>query len=61
MCGRTTALTDFNAFVATVQGRVRRALIPVAGVDAARQATIDALVHVWRDWDRVRAMANPTG
>lgn len=51
----------FAAFVDEVGGRVRRALVPVAGVDAARDATTDALVHVWRQWDRVRAMANPAG
>lgn len=56
-----TVLTGFDAFVADVQGRVRRALTPVAGPDAARQATIDALVHVWTDWERVRVMDNPAG
>jgi RNA polymerase sigma factor (sigma-70 family) len=56
-----TVLTDFDAFVSEVQGRVRRALVPVAGAEAARQATVDALVHVWGDWERVRGMANPAG
>jgi RNA polymerase sigma factor (sigma-70 family) len=51
----------FAAFVDDVGGRVRRALVPVAGPEAARDATTDALVHVWRQWDRVRAMANPAG
>lgn len=52
---------EFAAFVDEVGGRVRRALVPVAGPDAARDATTDALVHAWRQWDRVRAMANPAG
>lgn len=56
-----TAEADFDAFVAEVEGRVRRALVPVAGAEAARDATADALVHAWRRWDRVRAMANPAG
>lgn len=51
----------FAAFVDEVGGRVRRALVPVAGAEGARDATTDALVHVWRQWDRVRAMANPAG
>lgn len=54
-------LTGFDALVAEVQGRVRRALTPVAGPDAARQATVDALVHVWANRERVRAMDNPAG
>lgn len=53
--------SDFDAFVAEVEGRVRRALIPVAGTDAARDATVDALVHAWKRWDRVQTMANPAG
>jgi DNA-directed RNA polymerase specialized sigma24 family protein len=51
----------FDAFVAEVEARVRRALVPVAGPDAARDATTDALVHAWRQWPRVAAMANPAG
>jgi DNA-directed RNA polymerase specialized sigma24 family protein len=55
------AADAFDAFVADVEPRVRRALIPVAGADAARDATTDALVHAWRRWDRVRTMGNPAG
>jgi DNA-directed RNA polymerase specialized sigma24 family protein len=51
----------FDAFVAEVEPRVRRALIPVAGAEAACDATTDALVHAWRRWDRVRTMGNPAG
>jgi DNA-directed RNA polymerase specialized sigma24 family protein len=56
-----TTAGDFGAFVDEVGPRVRRALVPVAGPEAARDATTDALVHAWRQWDRVRAMANPAG
>ena len=55
------AIRDFDTFVVEVQDRVRRALIPLAGSDAARQATIDGLVHVWQRWDRVASMDNPAG
>ncbi len=58
---RQEADTAFEAFVAEVGPRVRRALVAVAGPDAARDATTDALVHAWRQWERVRAMANPAG
>lgn len=51
----------FHAFVDDVGPRVRRALTAVAGPEAARDATTDALVHAWRHWERVRAMANPPG
>lgn len=51
----------FAAFVDEVGPRVRRALVAVAGAEAARDATTDALVHAWRHWDRVRVMANPAG
>lgn len=51
----------FAAFVDEVGPRVRRVLVPVAGPDAARDATTDALVHAWRHWARVRAMSNPAG
>jgi DNA-directed RNA polymerase specialized sigma24 family protein len=59
--GTTTAADDFAAFVDEVGPRVRRALVAVAGPEAARDATTDALVHVWRSWERVQAMANPAG
>lgn len=58
---KEAALDDFDAFVASAQDRVRRALVPVAGADAARQATVDGLVHVWQHWERVASMRNPTG
>lgn len=53
--------TTFGAFVLEAEPRVRRALTLVAGAEAAREATADALVEVWRRWDRVSAMANPAG
>lgn len=51
----------FDAFVAEVQDRIRLALTPLAGSDAARLATNDGLLHVWQRWDRVSGMANPAG
>lgn len=57
----TGTAEGFAAFVAEAGPRVRRALVPVAGPDAARDATTDALVHAWGRWERVRGMANPAG
>jgi DNA-directed RNA polymerase specialized sigma24 family protein len=51
----------FEEFVTVAEPRVRRALVLVGGPEAARDATADALVEVWRRWDRVREMANPAG
>jgi DNA-directed RNA polymerase specialized sigma24 family protein len=61
MSDAASAGADFDAFVKETQGRVRRALTPAAGTDAARTATTDALVHAWRNWERVRIMKNPAG
>ena len=55
------AAREFDAFVVDAQDRVRRALVPLAGTDAARQSTTDGLVYVWQHWDRVAAMENPAG
>ena len=55
------AQDDFDTFAAATQDRVRRALVPVAGRDAARQATVDGLVYVWQNWERIGSMENPAG
>lgn len=51
----------FEDFVAVAEGRVRRALVVVAGPEAARDAVADALLEAWRRWDRVQHMDNPVG
>lgn len=51
----------FEDFVTDAEGRVRRALVVVAGPEAARDAVADGLLEVWRRWDRVQRMANPVG
>ncbi|HMJ77441.1 MAG TPA: sigma-70 family RNA polymerase sigma factor [Iamia sp.] len=55
------ARATFEEFVATAEPRVRRALVLVVGPETARDATADALLEVWRRWDRVRQMSNPVG
>lgn len=56
-----TFTDDFAEFVVEAEPRLRRALIAVWGSELGREATVDALVYGWLNWDRVRNMANPIG
>lgn len=51
----------FSRFVETVEPRLLRALIATAGPEAGRDATADALLYAWKNWERVREMENPAG
>lgn len=51
----------FEAFFRVAEPRLRRALIARFGIDGGREATVDALVYGWRNWERIRSMANPLG
>ena len=52
---------SFTEFVAEVEPRLQSALLPVVGVEAAREATAEALAYGWEHWERVRSMENPGG
>jgi RNA polymerase sigma-70 factor (ECF subfamily) len=52
---------DFEAFVAAVEPRLRRALIGCRGVDGAAEAVAEALAYAWEHWRTVRTMENPAG
>jgi DNA-directed RNA polymerase specialized sigma24 family protein len=52
---------SFVRFAAVFEPRLRRALIPTLGVDAATDATAEALVFGWEHWERVGSMENPAG
>ncbi len=56
-----TRSDSYTAFAAEVEPRIRHALIPLAGVDGAGDATADALAYGWEHWERIRAMDNPAG
>lgn len=60
---RTTEATRraFDAFVAEVEPRLRRALIGAVGIDRAADAVAEALAWAWQNWSRVEALANPAG
>ena len=51
----------FTAFVTEAEPRLRRALVAHYGMEDGREATLDALVYCWRNWQRVSVMANPVG
>jgi RNA polymerase sigma factor (sigma-70 family) len=52
---------DFDDFVATLEPRLRRALVAAYGPEAGREAAADALAWAWQHWDRLSAMDNPAG
>jgi len=55
------AADDFDQFVASVEGRLRRAFVGAVGVDEAHDATAEALAWAWEHWAEVAAMENPAG
>ncbi len=52
---------DFSTFMAEAEPRVRRALVGLAGPEAASDATAEAFEYAWEHWSRVGPMANPAG
>lgn len=59
--GKRELDSECEAFVAETEPRLRRALIGAVGVDAAADATAEALVYAWVHWPRVSALDNPVG
>jgi len=51
----------FTDFVRQVEPRLHIALVALLGSDDAREATADALLWAWENWDRVQDMDNPAG
>lgn len=52
---------SFVEFARTVEPKLRHALVAGHGAERGREAAQDALVYGWRNWDRIRGMANPAG
>ena len=52
---------SYTIFVRDVEARLRHSLIPSLGLDAATEATAEALAYGWENWDRLRHMDNPAG
>jgi RNA polymerase sigma factor (sigma-70 family) len=56
-----TTAQSFASFMETAEPSLRKALIAGFGIELGREATADALAYGWENWERVRAMDNPTG
>lgn len=52
---------EFTAFMRAAQPKVLVALAAAFGPDAASDASAEAFVYAWRNWDRVAVMENPAG
>jgi DNA-directed RNA polymerase specialized sigma24 family protein len=54
-------VSDFSAFFALAEPRLRRALVSAYGGERGREATAEALAWGWEHWSEVQAMDNPIG
>jgi DNA-directed RNA polymerase specialized sigma24 family protein len=55
----TDAEDGFDAFVADVEPRLRRALVAAFGSQRGRDATADALSWAWENWPTARNLTAP--
>ena len=54
-------VSDFSAFFALAEPRLRRAFVSAYGGERGREATAEALAWAWEHWSEVEAMDNPMG
>jgi RNA polymerase sigma-70 factor (ECF subfamily) len=52
---------SFTEFVREVEPRLRHALIAGFGLEAAQEATAEAMAYGWEHWGRISRMDNPAG
>jgi RNA polymerase sigma factor (sigma-70 family) len=52
---------EFSLFVAEVEPTLSRALTGTYGREVGEEATRDALVYAWENWERISQMDNPIG
>lgn len=52
---------EFAAFYTTAEPRLRRALVAAYGVERGLEATAEALVYAWKNWDEISTMTNAMG
>jgi RNA polymerase sigma factor (sigma-70 family) len=57
----TDDVAGYDEFASRIGPRLYEALVPVAGIDRAHDATSEALLYAWRNWERVAALDNPEG
>jgi len=61
MLQEATAIESFTRFARDAEPLIRHALIPLNGIEAAEDATAEALEYAWKHWSRVQGMDNPLG
>ena len=61
MVAEDTLTESFTEFFATVQPRLRRALVAALGAQEGSEAAQEALTWGWEHWDELRSMGNPAG
>ena len=54
-------VSDFSAFFALAEPRLRRAFVAAYGGERGREAAAEALAWAWEHWSEVEAMDNPIG
>lgn len=61
MLSRSDVDQEFSLFIKEVEPGLSRALTGTYGRDVGEEATRDALVYAWENWNRVSQMENPVG
>lgn len=64
LCEAVSGVSDhehFEAFVAQVEPRLRRALLGSVGIDRVEDAVAEALAYAFEHWASVAQMENPAG
>ncbi len=61
MLREQATIDSFTEFVKAAELRLQCALVPLLGLEPAREATAEALAYGWEHWDRLRNMENPAG
>ena len=59
MLQEATATESFTRFARDAEPRIRHALIPLCGVEAAEDATAEALEYAWKHWSRLQGNGQP--
>ena len=61
MLREQATIDSFTEFVKAAELRLQCALVPLLGLEPAREATAEALAYGWEHWDRLSVMENPAG
>lgn len=52
---------EFTIFVEEIEPRLSKALAAAYGVEVGHEATADALMYAWENWEKIKTMVNPAG